>query len=369
MQAPWPTINSSTCYITTLAGNGSTGTSCDGGLSEAAVIESPTQLTFMKGTGDLLIASKDQHVVRIVFAATGIVATFAGTAGVPGFAGDGGYAINARLSGVTGVLALDDGSVLIGERNNNRVRIVWPNNTIGTWAGTGSPSSTGDGFFRTSATIDGAWKLTQLQQSGDVIISDLGCGCLRRVSARTGLVSTFVGPPGRNSTITVSSAQPHDLVAIPGKSDALLMTDFASSQIYLLNTAARTAFLVMSGVGGSGQLYHALSGSVIIANYASHNLKAFTVGSAAATLFAGTGSTNVSNGNGDGGLPRAAVVIGPSGIAWHPTTGAIVINEHTGNRVRLVSAGCLPPAPVVSVTFAPAHVLTSSSSFKLPGNF
>jgi RHS repeat-associated protein len=69
----------------------------------------------------------------------GIIRTIAGT-GVAGFSGDGGPALKAKLGSgnVHGAWAAADGSVIIADIGNKRVRMISPNGTISTIAGNGA---------------------------------------------------------------------------------------------------------------------------------------------------------------------------------------------------------------------------------------
>jgi sugar lactone lactonase YvrE len=125
--------------ISTIAGTGAPGLpSGDGGPATAARLSLPEGLA-MDGQGNLYIA--DWNAVRKVSPA-GIITTVAGT-GKVGFSGDGGPAVAAQLSYVSG-LALDQhGSLYIADSSNRRVRRVAPDGTITTVAGGGA--GVGDG--------------------------------------------------------------------------------------------------------------------------------------------------------------------------------------------------------------------------------
>jgi hypothetical protein len=87
--------------------------------------------------GGFLIADVGHSRVRKVSRA-GQIATVAGT--TYGFSGDGGPARAARLSEPCGVLAMSDGSFLIADSGNDRIRRVSPQGTITTVAGSGKPT-------------------------------------------------------------------------------------------------------------------------------------------------------------------------------------------------------------------------------------
>lgn len=303
----------------------------------------------MPGSGDIIIAANGQRVVRIVFAATGSIATFAGR-GTAGSTGDGGLAAFAELKVPDGLGVLSDGSVLIADTASNRVRVVWPNNTIDTWLGNGTAASLGDSLHRSQALVNRPWKVSVHPITDDVFVTQVDTNRIRRIDGSTGLVSLFVGPPGSNATIELLMVEPHDVTAVPGTTDVFVVSATAGSRVFLINAASRTAMLVggtgaTSGFNGnniaaifaaiprvSGILFHAASRSVLVADHGNNQLRAFPIGGNISTL-AGSGIGSI-------------FLNGPSGLAWHPSN-SIVVSDYKGNRVQAISAGCLPtPAPV-----------------------
>ena len=128
---------------------------------------------------------------------TGQIDLLAGT--VAGFAppGDNALAVIARVNGPTDVAAMPDGSVLIADGNNNRVRKVSTAGVITTVAGNGTPGYTGDGGPATAATINGP---TAVASTGDggFLIADTNNRAVRRVTP-AGTITTAVGTgPGNN---------------------------------------------------------------------------------------------------------------------------------------------------------------------------
>ncbi len=177
--------------ITTVAGNGVQGFAGDGGLATSAELDSPAGLA-LDAAGDLYIADSHNQRVREVNAATGIIATIAGT-GAAGFSGDGGMATAARLDLPT-ALALDTaGNLYVADTNNHRVRrIAAATGAITTVAGNGVEAFTGDNGPATSASIDSPNGLA-LDAAGNLYIADTHNGRVREVSAASGLISTVAG--------------------------------------------------------------------------------------------------------------------------------------------------------------------------------
>lgn len=294
-------------------------------------------------------------MIRIVLAATGTVAAFAGNGGM-GDLGDGGYAVQASIAGPRGIAVLPDGSVLISDNFSNKVRVVKRDGTIDTWMGTGSAGSGGDGLHRRAANVDWPLRLHVHPDTADVFVGEMISGRIRRVDGRTGIVSTFVGPIGSNASVILALSSVHDMLALPGSTEALIVAEAGNGRVWLLNAAAGMAML-LAGVGSntaftgvigdnipatimhlartSGLLYHAPSRSVLVTEWGvtgQSRLRAFPIGGNMTTV---------------AGENTNATLNVPRGIAWHPA-GHIIVAEYGGNRVTAIAAGCLPAAIPVS---------------------
>jgi sugar lactone lactonase YvrE len=139
---------------TTVAGNGQKGYSGDGGPATAASLNMPHEIQF-DAQRNLYIAERDNHVVRRVDSATGIISTFAGT-GAPGFGGDGGPAARAQLRQPHSVAIDSAGRLLICDIGNHRIRQVdLSTGTIQTYAGTGERAPTPDGASLEGTPLNG----------------------------------------------------------------------------------------------------------------------------------------------------------------------------------------------------------------------
>ena len=126
--------NTPTGVTTVIAGNGSQGFSGDGEPATLASLTTPTDVV-LDGSGNLFIADGGAHRVRKIDT-NGIISTVAGN-GTTGFSGDGGPATSAALGGSFSIAVDTTGSLIIADRDNNRVRKVDSAGTIRTVAGTG----------------------------------------------------------------------------------------------------------------------------------------------------------------------------------------------------------------------------------------
>ena len=141
-------VDPTTGIITTVAGNGTQGLTPDGGAAASAALSLPRRLA-VDASGRVYFTDGDVRV-RTIDPSTGILTTVAGN-GSSAYSGDGGSALSAGMNVVA--IALDHaGHLFIG--GNNRVRQVdLTTGVITTVAGTGAASSTGDGGPATAATV------------------------------------------------------------------------------------------------------------------------------------------------------------------------------------------------------------------------
>lgn len=120
--------------ITTVAGNGGTQNSGDGGPAASASVALPRDVK-VDAAGNLYIASALDRIRRV--SANGAITTIAGAGN--GFAGDGGPATSALFRLPVGVLPDNLGNLYISDGNNGRIRRIEPDGTINTVALAGAP--------------------------------------------------------------------------------------------------------------------------------------------------------------------------------------------------------------------------------------
>ncbi len=136
-----------TGVISTVAGNGSLNWNGDTGL--ATQIPMDVEDIAVDSAGNIYIADYVNSRIRKVLAAGGTVSTIAGIAN-PGNGGDFGPAVQAAIDGPTGISVDSQNNVYFVDSNNNRVREIKSGGTIVNFAGSGAygygePNYDGDG--------------------------------------------------------------------------------------------------------------------------------------------------------------------------------------------------------------------------------
>jgi uncharacterized protein YjdB len=185
--------------MSTIAGDGSSGYSGDGGAATAATMKYPYNVA-VDASGNVYFADDQNNRVRKINTA-GIISTIAGN-GTAGYSGDGGAATAAELQSPWGVAVDGSGNVYIGDWGNNRVRKVNAAGVITTLAGDGTGGYSGDGGAATAAELAAPWGVA-LDATGNVYIADYDNSRIRKVSASiAGAISGITG----SDTICMSAA-------------------------------------------------------------------------------------------------------------------------------------------------------------------
>jgi uncharacterized protein (TIGR03437 family) len=186
--------------ISTVAGNGNTGYSGDGGPATSAALSYPAGLA-LDAAGNLYIADTGNSRIRKVSSA-GIITTAAGS-GRPGYSGDGGSAVSADLNYPNGVAVDTAGDLFIADTGNDAVREVSPAGVINTVAGTsvntvngtvGSPGYSGDGGPAIAAQLYNPYSVVT-DGKGDVFIVDTGNSVIRELTPNGNIATVAGGGP------------------------------------------------------------------------------------------------------------------------------------------------------------------------------
>jgi hypothetical protein len=304
--------------ITTLAGDGRkcpvpTDPCGDGGPATAAQLNVPHDVAALPD-GSVLIADTFDHRIRRV-APDGSIATVAGTGVTCPSGGDpcgrGGPATAARLAIPAGLHPLPGGGFLFVDQGTARVRAVH----LGTMldlAGTGDAGYAGDGGPALDARFNAVADAEPLPGGGFLVADGRNCR-LRRVGA-DGTVVAFAGAEPLEACGSLE-ARPQTAIGDGGP--------------------ATSAWLGVPGymaIGADGGVYYTDIFDNRIRRIAPDGRIATVVGTGEPVGYGG-----------DGGPPLEARLAWPSGVALLPT-GGLLFTDSGNNRIRLLQDPALRPA-------------------------
>lgn len=336
--------------ISTIAGNGFDGSTGDGGSAVDAQLASPTGVA-IDAARNVYISQFGHHRIRRVDPA-GTISTYAGD-GVPGFSGDGGPAITARIS-TPMLLSFDEaGRLIIADAGNNRIRAIDTGGTITTLAGNGSDAFSGDGGQATAAGM--YFPKQALANASEIVISDAQHNRVRRVDRATGIITTIAGtgdccfagdglPPASSSLFRPTGT-------VFGADGRAYIADTVNHRIRmvgvdgLMRTIAGTGARGFSGDGGAATSAHLSeprsvavdrAGNVIFSDTGNNRIRRIDTAGVIRTIV-GDGSYGF---RGDGGAATAASLSRPRAVTL--SSGGILYFTDGGNRrVRRVRNGII----------------------------
>jgi sugar lactone lactonase YvrE len=352
--------NLSSVTITTVAGKGSSGYSGDGAAATNASLRGASDVTF-DGLGNLLFADTSNNRIRKVDTG-GIISTVAGN-GSSGFSGDGGLATNATLRSPSGVALDASGNLYFADTFNNRIRKVDANGIISTVAGRNGVGFSGDGGFATNASLSQPHGLA-FDALGNLHVADTVNYRVRKVDTN-GIISTvaghgFPGYSGDGGPATSANLDAPEGVAFDALGE-LYIADFRDNRIRKVNAKG-----IISTVAGNGNPGYSgddaastnasLSGpygvafdafaNLYIGDTANNRIRKVDKNGVITTIVGGG-----SKGLGDGGLPTNASLNGPSGVAFDAAR-SLYIADSINNRVRKV---VLPESSILVLTNVSAN--------------
>ena len=373
--------------INTLAGGAPYITSIgDGQPATNAYLNDPSAVA-VDSAGTIFIADTGNNLIRKV-APSGVISTFAGLNGTPGFSGDGGLATKAALHGPTAVAVDTQGNVFIADTTNNRIRKVAAGTgiitTVAGSANTFANGGVGDGGPATSANLS-LPRFVLPDKSGNLYISDTGNRRVRKVDA-SGIITTYAGNGQNGSAGAIGDGGAPALanvgpagLALDGAGN-LYIADFLNSAIRkisggLINSIAgngNPGYFGDSGVATHSMVSQPLgiavdgAGNVFISDTGNDVIREITTNGNINTI-AGTGDPGS---YGDAGPAGAATIANPSGIAlgsngWlYMACGSTSGYKDSRIRALIPATGSVPT--IKSAGIVPVY---SSSGTIAPGSW
>jgi uncharacterized protein (TIGR03437 family) len=363
--------------VVTLAGTGALDNTGDGGPGTAATLNQPRGVA-VDSKGNILVADTQNHRVRRI-APNGVITAFAGT-GLLGSGGDGGPAVEATLSFPNVVLVDKDDNVYISDQFASRIRKITPDGKISTIAGTGAGDVTGfsggyngDGGPATQTLLNQQVGLA-LDKDGNLFIADRLNFRIRRMDARTGVITTvagngLLGNGGDGGPATQAELNLPTGVAVDAAGNVYI-ADTGNQRIRRvsaadgkISTIAGTGVAGFSGDGGPAAsalvnlVYPATltidgAGDLYFADRGNHRIRKIALNTGVITTVAGTG---IAGFNGDGTAATGTNLNFPTSVAFD-AAGNLIIADSGNNRIRRVrpKAGVRALANVSAASFVAA---------------
>ena len=183
-------VEKATGIISHFAGDPDATTLGDGGPATEAELVDPAGIA-LDQRGNLYIADR-YSLIRRVDADTGIIRIVAGK-GSTGFSGDGGPATQAQLRNPSTITVDRFNNIYFSDSDDTRIRKVnGVSGYISTVVGTGSKGFSGDGGPATDARVDSIRGMTT-DFDGNLYFADAGNGRIRKVDVSTGIITTVAG--------------------------------------------------------------------------------------------------------------------------------------------------------------------------------
>ncbi len=248
--------------ITTVAGDGTSGYSGDGGPATGAQLNRGYGLA-VDEAGNLYLADGSNYCVRMVAASSGTYYGIAVTAGniytivgngTSGYSGDGGPAVSAQIETTYDVAIDNSNNLYIADLS--RIRKVDPSGIISTVAGSGSSGYSGDGGPAMCAELR-SYSLA-VDSNYNLYIADKNYYCIRMVDGN-GIIATVAGGNGRGYSgdgdlATNAKLQPYGL-AIDSAGGLYIADQSGYSVRYLQSPAAAPLLVSLSLSGSPGLTY------------------------------------------------------------------------------------------------------------------
>ena len=347
-----------------IGAKGQRGYAGDYGPSMEAWLDAPGGLA-VSPNGDLYIADSNNDVIRRVNASNTIIEPIAGSHELgTGFSGDNGPAIVAQLDTPDGVAIAPDGDLIVADSHNDRIRRVdRPTRIITTVAGSGENGYDGDDKPATEAALNTP-SAVAAALNGDIYIADTLNYRIRMIDAKTGLIHTVAGDglPGDGQDVgdggPATSAHlnmPSD-VALDPKTGDLYIADMHHNRVRKVDARTR----IITTVAGTGVWGHSGDdGPATKARFAGPaGIAVVNEPGGKITIFIADFYNNSVRAIGPDGVIRDLTDEGreafgaPTRVAYDPRRGFLYVADSSRDRVvpliiPKIAPNLVPPRPVL----------------------
>jgi hypothetical protein len=311
--------------VTLVAG----GTGGDGGPAIQAKVSKPFGVIFDKA-GNMYIGQfgtkTDGQLVRKVDT-KGIITTIAGT-GKVGAGGDGGPAANGEFNFIHDIVIGPDGNLYVADSFNRKVRKIDVRTAIlTTFAGTAEgKGATGDGGPADKASLDGVASLWFSNDGATLYLSGFSKS-VRTIDMKTGIISTLKNCSGGRSIALDSKGN----LYIAGGTTLRVRTPDGKVNVLLDDTHLGGSDIPLGG--NPKHLGIDAQDNVLICDELHHLLRKYIPAEGKLVTIMGDGKPGS---GGIGGPPEKAQLKNPHGVLFH--NGAIYVADSMNDRVLKISA-------------------------------
>lgn len=200
-------------------------------------LESPSAMAF-DGDGNLVVANTGAHTIVRVNVGDGSAEVIAGTSGASGW--NDGPARQALFNGPVGLAVSGDGTIYVADTYNDRIRVVTSDGQVKTIAGGAGPGyrdgAGSEALFDTPCGV-------AVAPDGSLLVADTGNHRIRRVEP-DGRVTTIAGqdsPDGSQGDIEEPVA-----MAIRDR-NSFYVADYGRSRIHLVTTGGSPSVATIAG--------------------------------------------------------------------------------------------------------------------------
>ncbi len=285
--------------------------------------------------GNLFVADIANHTIRKI-SATGVVTTFAGSAGVSGNANGTGSA--ARFNSPYGLTIDAQNNIYVSEYRGQTIRKITSAGVVTTVAGNGTSGSTNG--IGSNASFNQPIGIA-LDNAGNLFVGEFGNSLIRKIVLSTGIVSTFASGVGNIGGICIDAQNNLYLASgtdVKKVSAAGVVTTIAGSALdagFVNAQGAAARFSSAFGIcrDAAGNLYINDRSNGAIRKISADGLVADFAGTTQ-SLFGNPLVGVKVNGDKDGALTTAR--FRSLSQLYINSRGIIYVSEESGHRIRMI---------------------------------